>query len=86
MSALDSPLLGRDNRFHAWISGSASLSFGLLYEREPSPEGLEVASSTGSSRDNLGFAFPDRVADVARMFVDLFDEEPLPSEYEGPIF
>ena len=80
----NSPLLGRDNRFFACLSGCVDLSFGLLWDLRPIP-GLELASSTGSSL-GLGLGLASSVLDASCIPAELLGEEPQPSEWEGPIF
>lgn len=81
----NSPLFGRDNRFFTCLSVCVDLSFGLLWDLKPIP-GFDLASSTGSSNCALGFGLEGSVSDASCMPADLLDEEPKPSEWEGPNF
>ena len=79
------PPLGRDSRFFPDLSESDDLSLGLLCDLEPIP-GLELASSTKSSRNGLDFGLVNCVTDVSCMLADLLGEEIQPSELDGPVF
>lgn len=80
------PLLGRDKRFFTGLSDCVVLSFGLLWDLELIPAGLELASSIRSSTGGLDFGLGNCVAVASNMPADIPGEELLPSECDGPAF
>lgn len=86
---VDLPLPGKESLLWTWQSESPIfsfglpvevLSFGLLVERTPSPEGRDEVSSELS----LGNTFSLGLADMEPM--ERFAEEPPPSELDGKTF